>query len=215
MFNLEEKKNELSEKFAHLVTYKNKTGFFNGKNYGFLFPSSLSKILLYDEEPKFSFDDEKLVITFNHVASDSYITFLNKLSELRKNDCSFLGRFKRLFGRNKKDIKVRFFQNVDSVSYVSTWENVVLTKINNEMIFDSDKSDVNIDTTLTFKFSKLYNGDFSLNNNVFSTIESFKNDVYENREKVIDECKNEKYDKPVIEEQLNSETVVKITSDIK
>jgi hypothetical protein len=215
MFNLEEKKNELSEKFTHLVSYKNKTGFFNGKNYGFLFPTELSKILLYDEDPNFSFDNENLIIRFNHIPSDGYITFLNYLSELRKNDCSFLGRIKRLFGKNKKDIKARFFQNVDSVPYISTWENVVLTKINNEMIFDSEKSDVNIHTTLTFKFSRFYNGEFLISNIGNLNIDSYKEEMKEKNKQFIEESKNEQYVEHNVEELLNSETVVKITSDVK
>ena len=48
-----EKKNEINERFAHLVTYKNTKGF-NNKTSRLILPSSFNKILLYDENPRIS-----------------------------------------------------------------------------------------------------------------------------------------------------------------
>lgn len=146
---LKEKKSEISERFAHLVTYKNTKGF-NNKTNRLVLPTSFNKILLYDENPRIIFNDKTITIKFQHIASDDAVEYIYDLfTELKK----YKG-VKGFFKRSDDNIVLQIFPTNDMDGSTTTWHSVKLKEINNTFI--EDENDVNkIETTLIFSFKKL------------------------------------------------------------
>ena len=213
MFNLEEKKIELSEKFTYLVSYKNKKGYFNGSNYAFLLPRKFHKILLFDEGPRFNFDENGLTLNIKHIASKKYISFVNEMSKISSKENSLFGIIKRFFTKEKQNIKIRCFSNDGNEETMLVFENVVLKDIKNDMFFNDDSSTL-MDTKLTFKYSKHYSENKELNTVKNINIENFKKQIYEANEKLIENYKNESYDNKLKQPKITSENTETITSGI-
>ena len=146
---LKEKKNEISERFAHLVTYKNTKGF-NNKTNRLGLPSSFNKILLYDENPKIIFNEKTITIKFQHIASDDAVEYIYDLfTELKK----YKG-IKGFFKKSNDNISLQIFPTNDIDGSITTWHSVKLKEINNKFI--EDENEVNkIETTLIFSFKKM------------------------------------------------------------
>lgn len=151
MFNLEEKKGELIKKFVHLVTYNNKNGYSNGKNYHISFPVKFSRIMLFDNTPKILLNDKSLLaFEIQHKSSVGYHNFIDELKTIQSNNKGILGFFRNLFKKSKDEIKIKFFSNTDTIPHSVKFKNAVLTSVKNS--FSTDTENI-INTILTFKFS--------------------------------------------------------------
>lgn len=146
---LQEKKNEINERFAHLVTYKNTKGF-NNKTNRLILPTSFNKILLYDENPRILFNEKTITIKFQHIASDDAVEYIHELfTELKK----YKG-IKGFFKKSIDDITLQIFPICDIDGSATTWHSVKLKEINNAFV--EDENEVNkIETTLIFSFKKM------------------------------------------------------------
>lgn len=152
MFNLEEKKGELTKKFTHLVTYNNKNGYSNGKNYHISFPIELSKIMLFDNTPKILLTGKSLLVfEIKHESSVNYHNFIDELQTIVSNNKGILGFIRNSFNKNKDQIKIKFFSNTDTEPHSVKFKNVLLTSVENR--FSTENENIIINTKLTFKFS--------------------------------------------------------------
>ena len=69
MLTLEKLQKQDSDRFAHLVTFKNTQGF-NGKNIRINLPSRFNDIRYMDKHPSIKFDEDMLTIKFQYTPND-------------------------------------------------------------------------------------------------------------------------------------------------
>lgn len=144
MLTLEKLQKQDSDRFAHLVTFKNTQGF-NGKNIRISLPSRFNDIRYMDKHPSIKFDEDMLTIKFQYTPNDKTFVYLSALSmEAKKNK-----GIKSIFKRSSEKFKLQVFPKGYLDGCLMIWHGIKLKKVQSKFIDDNV-----LETELIFSFRK-------------------------------------------------------------
>jgi len=144
MFTLEKLQKQDSDRFAHLVTFKNTRGF-NGRDIRINLPSRFNNIRYMDKHPSIKFDEDMLTIKFQYTPSDKTFVYLSALSmEAKKNK-----GIKSIFKRSGENFKLQVFPKGYLDGCLMIWHGIKLKKVQSKFIDDNV-----LETELIFSFRK-------------------------------------------------------------
>lgn len=133
-----------SDRFAHLVTFRNTRGF-NGRNIRIDLPSRFNNIQYMDKHPSIKFDEDMLTIKFQYTPSDKTFVYLSTLSmEAKKNK-----GIKSIFKRSGEKFKLQVFPKGYLDGCLMIWHGIKLKKVQSKFIDDNV-----LETELIFSFRK-------------------------------------------------------------
>lgn len=182
MFSLEkiqENAQEVSERFAHLVTFGNTYGL-NGKDIRISLPKKYNRIALFGVNFKVVFNESNLILIFKHKPTDNSIAYISELS----NEVKYNNKLLNWFRKSSEDIRLQFLPNSDENGSIIEWKNVKLIKISNQFIQTETESNV-LETKLTFSYRKI-------NHKYLSPIDNNIDEKIQRTNKLIEDLKNKK-----------------------
>lgn len=148
MFTLEKLKEQGEDRFAHLVTFRNTSGF-NGRKTRLSLPTRFNRIKSYDKHPRISFDEDILTVKFKYKPTDESFRFFNNLSEEARGNKGLRGFFKK----SDEKFKLQVFPKGDLDGCLMIWNGIKLRKVKSKFV--DDDTDMNlIETVLEFSFTK-------------------------------------------------------------
>lgn len=147
MLDLEKLQNQ-SERFAHLVTFKNTNGF-NGRSTRLSLPNRFSKINRYDSHPRITFDENTLTIKFRYIPNDNSFKLFNELAIEARGNKGLRGFFKK----SDEKFKLQVFPKGDLDGCLMIWDGIKLKKVKSKFVDDDTDTNL-IETVLEFSFTK-------------------------------------------------------------